>query len=176
MSLLIKLYRHYRVLMQLCLSASVLTCLGCGWQLRGYDQLNPLAQSTLPELESLNVISENRNNAFFRSFQRALLRQGIKLDDDSAVQVEMSPETIRRQPLTYNRSGVPSQYQLTMSLAYFAYKNEIVLIEQREIVSRRNYDFDPNLIIAKDREEQVLLDEMRQELSNKIVSSIRRAL
>lgn len=148
----------------------------CGWQLRGHDNINPLTSSTLAKLENLNVVSENRNNSFFRAFQMTMQRQGIQLDKASDFRVEFNNESLRRQPLTYNRSGIPAQYQLSLSLEYFATNKDQVIVEERTIVSRRNYDFDADLIIAKDREEQELLEEMRYELSNRIISSIRQKL
>lgn len=150
--------------------------LSCGWQLRGHDGLNPLASNKLATFAELKVVSENRNNAFFRSFQNVLLSNSIKLDANAVLRLDLSGEDLRRQPLTYSRSGVPAQYQLTLSVVYFASRAGEILVEEREITSRRNYDFDPNLIIAKDREEQELLDEMRQELSQRIINSIQQKL
>lgn len=105
-----------------------------------------------------------------------MLSEGISVDSTAELSLTLGRETLRRQPLTYNRSGVPAQYQLTLSFEYFVTKNNAVLIEQESITARRNYDFDPNLIIAKDREEQELLEEMQRELSSRILSNIRRRL
>lgn len=148
----------------------------CGWQLRGHHPTVKSDKHTQVKLQALNVVSENRNNAFFRRFRDTLKSQEIQLDSNAPVRVEFRPESLRRQPLTYARTGVPAQYQLTLTLEYFAARGQKVIVEQRRIISRRDYDFDPNLIIAKDREEQELLSEMRRELAERIIASVQKAL
>lgn len=147
----------------------------CGWQLRGYEPASQkLAAGT--KIAQLKVVSENRNNAFFRTFRNTLLNQQIELTDASSLRIEFSNEFLRRQPLTYNSLGVPAQYQLSLSVRFYVADGTELIIEEREIISRRNYDFDPNLIIAKDREEQELLNEMRRELSQRMLTTLHQSL
>lgn len=147
----------------------------CGWQLRGYEPKTGelVAAKTL---DSLDISSSARNSDSLRAIKKNLTNQGIVIDKRSEIKLVLDEESLRRQPLTYRRSGIPAQYQLTVSLEYYVSRNNEVLVEQRTIVTRRNYDFDPNLIIAKDREEESLLEEMRQEISSRIITSIKQAL
>lgn len=145
----------------------------CGWQLRGYQAKQDA--DTKAAFSEMDIVSENRSNAFFRNFQTVLKKQNITLNNESELRLHLSGESIRRQPLTYNRSGVPAQYQLTLNLEFFVTQGNQVIVEKRNLIARRNYDFDPDLIIAKDREEQELLTEMRTEVSRRILSSIHQA-
>lgn len=167
---------HSRFAHTIVLTLAITLLSSCGWQLRGHYPANSERGQTLSQLKTLRVVSEDRNNAFFRSFHDTLKTQSIELSNDADIRVEIRPESLRRQPLTYGRTGVPAQYQLTLSIEYFSARADNVIVEQRNIISRRDYDFDPNLIIAKDREEQELLTEMRRELSERIIVSIQKAL
>jgi LPS-assembly lipoprotein len=141
----------------------------CGWQLRGYEPGKSYAASDINELK---IVSASRNNAFFRRLGSALKRNKIEDVPSSEYVLEIVRETIDRKPLTYNRIGTPSQYKIAVSIDYqFSHKDKTVLPLQK-ITSRRNYDFDPNLIIAKDKEQEALIQEMRDELSQRIIDSI----
>ncbi|WP_158224733.1 LPS assembly lipoprotein LptE [Agaribacterium haliotis] len=149
----------------------------CGWQVRGAAPgTGVFAASALPELDALELSSDSRNSAFYRSFLTTMTQRGIRLGSDSGLYVQLGRERLDRKPLSYASSGAAAQYQITMRMQYQVNQNATTLIEQREITARRNYDFDPEQIIAKDREQQELITEMRQQLVEQILSSIQRAL
>ena len=155
---------------------SVILLLGlssCGWQLRGYDPEKPFVESNL---DSVNVSSTSRDNAFFRRFYATLKRNHIQEDNASEFSLEIFEEEIDRKPLAYNRIGTPSQYKLTLSISYRFSRSGEELLPLTQVISRRNYDFDPNLIIAKDKEQEALIKEMRDELSQKIIDSVNNRL
>lgn len=151
----------------------LLSLAGCGWQLRDYE---PSASYSESKIAELRISSSSRDNAFFRRFYAALKRNNILEENNSDYVLEIFREDIDRKPLAYNRIGTPSQYKLTLSIEYrFSYQSK-VLQETTKIVSRRNYDFDPNLIIAKDKEQEALITEMRDEISQRIINSINSKL
>jgi len=141
----------------------------CGWQLRGYEPGESFNQSNIRELR---IFSLNRDNAFFRRLSSTLKRNDITERSDAEFAVEIFGETIDRKPLAYNRIGTPSQYKMTVSIDYRVLKANGVVIPKTTLTSRRNYDFDPNLIIAKDKEQEELVFEMRGELSQRIIDSL----
>lgn len=155
---------------------ALLVSSACGWQLRGSQNPNsgdPLAAS---RIEALRIISTERNNAFFRSFKALLTQNAISIRDDAELLLQISPETLERTPLTYSKIGVPAQYKLQLEIEYQVSNKNDVMVPQTRIIARRSYDFDPDLIIEKDREEQELLKEMRLELSQRMLTSITKAL
>ena len=157
--------------------AAVLFIGGCGWQLQGHQSnIGGAPYVAAKTLDALEITSSGRNSETLRSIKKSFTNNGITTDQPATIKLVLGRESLRRQPLTYSRSGIPAQYQLTVSLEYYVSRENDVLIEQRTIVARRNYDFDPNLIIAKDREEESLLEEMRQELSNRMMIAINQAL
>lgn len=148
----------------------LLTLGACGWQLRGYEPGVAYSESSFNQLK---ITTTSRDNAFFRRFNAALKRNNIEINDDASSVLELFKEQIDRKPLAYNRIGTPSQYKLSLSIEYQFKNNDEVLIARTRINSRRNYDFDENLIIAKDREQEALIREMRDELSQRIIRMIR---
>lgn len=145
----------------------------CGWQLRGTVSGGiALSKSGVTEI---NVISNKRSNEFFRKLLEALTRRNIMESNDAELMLQLSPESLERRPLTYSRSGVPAQYQLELRVQYQVSRQNEVILPQREIVTRRNYDFDATLIIEKDREQEELLDEMRAELVEIILAATANA-
>ncbi len=152
------------------LGAALMLLSACGWQLRG-----GVPESTYTGgLTALNVVTENRSNPFFRAFSGALTRYAIEDRDDAELTLQLSRERQERQPLTYGSTGVPAQYQLILEVQYQVSRDGELLIPQRRINTRRTYDFDPDLIIAKDREQEELLAEMREELADRIFAAIVR--
>lgn len=146
----------------------------CGWQLRGggFQKLDGDKR-----IGTLKLSSENRSSEFYQAFQKILARQHIEESAESELLLSYSEEKFSRQPLAYGSTGIPIQYQLNMSIEFsVAKRNGEWLLSPRSISARRNYDFDAELIIAKDREEQALLREMREELATQLIRSIQQAL
>jgi len=117
-----------------------------------------------------------RDNALFKRISSALKRNNITENDDAEYAVEIFGETISRKPLAFNRIGTPSQYKISITIDYRILKNNIEVLPATSLVSRRNYDFDPNLIIAKDKEQEELVFEIRNELSQRLIDSVNNLL
>ena len=168
----------------ICALVALTLLAGCGWHLRGYDSSGALSEGSQARNAAmatlkhggLHIVSENRYNAFYSALTLVLTKHNIKESGDSAIIVQLSPERMERKPLAYGSTGVPAQYELTLSLNYQLSRNGETLFTQRQLLSRRNYDFDPDLVVEKDREREELLAEMRIELSERMLSSIAKAL
>lgn len=103
----------------------------------------------------------------------------FRIQEDSAAEVSIryTNEEFDRRPLAYGSTGIPVQYQLTMSIEFESYNNAGErLLSPRKIIVRRNYDFDAELIIEKEQEEQQLLREMREELAAQMLRAVAKAL
>jgi len=149
--------------------SSVISISSCGWQLRGYEPNVPYNKSNLTHIK---ISSNTRDNAFFRRFAASLKRNNIQESSDASHTLEIFKELIDRKPLAYDRIGTPSQYKLSVSIEYRFSNDGEILQPLTKVVSRRNYDFDANLIIAKDKEQEALIKEMRDELSQRVIDSI----
>jgi LPS-assembly lipoprotein len=163
--------------LRIVLSLLCLTALSaCGWQMRGWDQYQASKGENFPRLDNLNISYSSGDRSFYRSLLRVMRSQRITEDNQSTLRVAIDNVTRDRQPLTFSGASSPAQYELVIALNFAATRNGETLIAARPLVSRRNYDFDPNLIIAKDQEEQLLLEEMREELALQMLLLLRQAL
>ncbi|WP_370979764.1 LPS assembly lipoprotein LptE [Agaribacterium sp. ZY112] len=162
------------------LAALVLSlCLAsCGWQLRGSTSSDGglFSGAKLPPIDALHLSSQNRNDHFYRSFLNTLTRRGINHDVHADLLIQIGPEKLERKPLSYSSNGSAAQYLMTLSVQYQASKNGEILVAQRSVTARRNYDFNPDEITAKDREQEELLSEMRSQLVEQILASVQREL
>jgi len=163
-------------LLALSLVLSSILIQGCGWQLRGTDNL---ATSTLDvsaglsnkekKRISVNPIYATGQRDFRQIFNRLLTSNEIQTSYEARISLAFEKENISRRAQAYGSTGIPAQYLLTMSMSFRLTdnKNPTNNIE-RKVVARRDYDFDAELVGAKDREQQALLNEMREELAQQV--------
>lgn len=156
---------------------AILSCLlitACGWQLRGYDQYLKEGDQMI---DRLNVSSTIDNRLFQLSLQQMLRDRGIEITSDAPLTITLLEENTISRPLSYSSTGIPIQYQLIMSIRYRVSKgSDANYIEENHLIARRQYDFDTALIVAKREEENKLLEEMRDELSARILSLMQKQL
>ena len=151
------------------LITSVTVLSSCGWQLRGAKaQRAELGSISL--LEEIKLTSESGTRLLARAVKRELKHQKIAQTPQSKVRLTLSSEKVEKRPLAYGSTGVPVQYKLIMSVRY-SFSDATSTQLPLELISRRNFDFDTELIVAKNEEEQRLLQEMREELARRILSS-----
>ena len=142
----------------------------CGWQLRGYQQYKEFGEQRIAEVHL-------RTTAGNREFQAVLKRQladlSIELKPTAKAKLVLHEETMERRPLSYGSTGIPVQYQLIMSIRFEHSLPDNTRLTEKTFIARRQYDFDTALVVAKSEEERVLLEEMRNELSTRIIASLR---
>ncbi len=148
---------------------SLISLSACGWQLRGYQQFKA---GNIENIGSVNLRSTADNRLFQSTLKRQMGDLGIALNNDADITLAVNNEHTERRPLSYSSTGIPVQYQLIMTVGYaHARAPEKIMIE-RQITARRQYDFDTALVVAKKEEERSLLQEMREELATRIISSL----
>ncbi len=142
----------------------------CGWQLRGYQKYKEFGEQRIAQVHL-------RTTAGNREFQAVLKRQladlSIALEPSAKIKLVLHEETTERRPLSYGSTGIPVQYQLIMSIRFEHSLPDTPSLTEKTFIARRQYDFDTALVVAKNEEERVLLEEMRNELSSRIIASLR---
>lgn len=170
------------------LCALIVVCAsGCGWQLRGFDELKQdvfsgsgAARDTEPT--ALKLVIEQRNPGLLTEVHQLARASNIQLDDEANRSLIIHREINDRRPLALTDTGVAAQFQLTLTIEYSLVnqlkKNSDESLnanELRQAVSvRRSFDFDATQIIAKTQEERALLSEMRSQLLQQILSRVKR--
>jgi len=173
--MLLRTNMHMRALKLVSFALLITLISGCGWQMRGWEQYQANKGQSNVGLNSLKVSYESRDKSLYRSLLRVMKSQQVKESSDSDLELKVGNISRSRQPLTYSGASAPAQYELLISLNFSATKNGDTIIAPRPLVSRRNYDFDPNAIITKDQEERQLFEEMHEELALNMLLLLRQA-
>lgn len=143
----------------------------CGWQLRGLsNNLSP--QGSEERLKALQLTIGNTKGPLADALQEQMMRMKIALNESAKVVLVIEKEQVDKRPLALSDTGVTAQYQLIYTVHYH-YQSEQgeALTPKRKVTSWRTYDFDAQLIVSKSLEEAGLLQEMREELSQRILGS-----
>lgn len=139
---------------------------GCGFQLRGDIVLPPL-------YERVHIISQG-NADVGRALSKGLQRVGSKIvtspEASTSVVTVLSSGT-QRKALNISGNAI-REYELQLNISFVVQDNKGVQLSDQQTVSVvRNYQSDPNDVLGKDNEEQVIRQEM---LRPAIIQILRR--
>lgn len=154
----------FRLLRQSLLSVIVMITLSaCGFQLRDNYQL----PATLQKIQ-LQSVSSLQLEA---SLRQRLLTAGIQLNDRAAAdvaQLRVLSDQLERRTLSLFESGQVAEYELLYRVNYQVIRNGELIIEDTIEVAR-DYQDDPNFALAKTREREMLVAEMRDDAARRLV-------
>jgi LPS-assembly lipoprotein len=149
----------------LCLLLSLTVLSGCGFQL----QRNYLFPS---ELSQISLVSPDEYGELHRMVKERLRLSNIAIvDTPDAPQLWLNNDRLERSTLSLFPSGQVAEFELIYSVAC-----SITLpdkpVQQFDIQIRRDYLDDPRTALAKNRELERLLEEMRQEAADRIIRAL----
>lgn len=139
------------------------TTLGCGWQLRGLQQVG----QTPSELE---LQAEGQFSPIAEAMRTALHEHTVNLAKQAQWRLQLGQEKLTKRTVAVTSIGSASQYELSLSVP-FLYINKAQGAKGLPITlsTSRTFDYDPRNSTAKTEEENLLLDEMRKELAVRIL-------
>ena len=154
-----------RVILNLALTLLLIATLnGCGFQLRGNYQLPETLQSVSLQSQVSKELNEHMQQRFAYS--------GIQVSEtNQPITVRLISDKLERRTLSLFESGQVAEYELLYQVNYQLFKNQQLLLE-RKVEVARDYQDDPNFVLAKTREREMLVDEMRAEASRLILQQI----
>jgi len=153
-----------RISLKLMLTLLLIATLNsCGFQLRGNYQLPETLQSVSLESYVSKELSEHMKQRFVHS--------GIKVLETEQPTVRLISDKLERRTLSLFESGQVAEYELLYQVNYQLILNGQLLLE-RTVEVARDYQDDPNFALAKTREREMLVDEMRAEASRRILQQI----
>lgn len=142
----------------------IATLNGCGFQLRGDYQLPETLQSVSLQSQVSQELSVHMEQRFIHS--------GIPVTKaEQPVVVRLLSDKLERRTLSLFESGQVAEYELLYQVNYQLFNNEKLRLE-RTVEVARDYQDDPNFALAKTREREMLVDEMRAEASRLILQQI----
>ncbi|MEP1449204.1 MAG: LPS assembly lipoprotein LptE [Paraglaciecola sp.] len=151
-----------------------MTIAGCGFKLRG-DYGLPVG------IEQLQLLALQKNTPLYRVLWKQL--QGYKIDvlDNTASGAQLESEIdaivyltsdkLERRLLSLFSTGQVAEYELVYTIKYqVQFPSEDP--QEMEFDVTREYQDDPDAVLAKSRELDLIQNEMRQEAANRIIRQI----
>lgn len=146
------------------LTVLCLSLCACGWQLRG------LERGVRPQ--ALNLVVENRFEPIVLAVRDIMRQNGIAISDTTPLQLHLGREELARRTVAVTPIGSASQYELTLSVAYRYHLQGEPTHLARKVRVHRVFDFDPTNTVAKNEEENTLLEEMRREIAVRLLNQV----
>lgn len=153
----------------LVLCGLIIALTGCGFHLR--------SAPSLPDNVNAVVISSARAHApLARALHTRLAMYGLNgvyaqdntLPASGGVSVFLLPEKLERRLLSVYASGQVAEYELIYNVRYrVQFPDKEAIMATFEVV--RDYQDDPDQVLAKSRELELVLDEMRVEAADIVI-------
>lgn len=153
------------------LSALLLICSACGFQLRGTD--SAIASNTLIYVDT------SRDSTIRDELRKVLSDRSFRVVDNrdlANVLLRVADEQQSQRIVSVQKDGIVSEYELAHSVNFQVAQsenNKRPVYDQQQAANRveviREYTFDQGGVLGKEDEAQILRTEMRRELALQIV-------
>lgn len=144
----------------LIVSAFLLVCSACGFQLRSAPEMPG-------ELARTYVSSDDRQTLFVRKLTQELRANGVDVVDTpvdaTAVLTILDDETGQR-VLSVSARNVPREYEVFYRVSFSLQHGEQTLLEPREQAVARDYTYNETLVLGKAREEEQIRNAITDDL------------
>ena len=152
--------------------------MGCGFKLRG--------DYGLPSgIQQLQLLAAQKNTPLHRTLSKQLKRFNIKVWDNTAsvsqideqaderidAIIYLTSDRLERRLLSLFSTGQVAEYELVYTIKY-QIQFPAQAPQQIEFDVTREYQDDPDAVLAKSRELDLIQNEMRQEAANRIIRQI----
>jgi LPS-assembly lipoprotein len=150
---------------------SVLSLAGCGWHPRGSQDIGL-------QTRQLRLVTEQPNAALTLKLRRALLVAGVELVDDagSTLSLHLGTEQRESRKVSLDRDARSAEQEMRVAVAFdLRNADGEVVFGPRTASASRIYAFDPNSIIAKQDEENLIYQELLDNVTGQVLRQMRRA-
>ena len=139
----------------------------CGFQLRG-------AADIPASIQTMYMQGINTRDGFGLQLKRTLTRNGIEVLSDyqeGAALMSFTTNRLQRRVMSVGvQTAKVSEYELILDVVFdLSDAQQNKLIENERLEARRDYQFDPQQVLGRDAEEELLRDEMYNQLSQAIL-------
>ncbi|WP_411358761.1 LPS-assembly lipoprotein LptE [Pseudidiomarina salilacus] len=146
------------------LLTSIVVLSSCGFRLQGSYQLPEQLQQMQLQAPQFSEFAEQAKDRFAQA--------GIELVEQSGVyQVEIVDDTLTRRTLSLSASGQVAEYELIYQVNYLLRDPQGRSIALAVEVFR-DYQDDPNFALAKTREREILVAEMREQAAQQLLRQV----
>ncbi len=157
-----QLKRVFILVINLFVISSLLSA--CGLRLRG-EYLLP------PELQTLNISSEDKHGEITRLFKQQLLENNVTILKQFEVdkpEIRILKDRLDRRTLSVFQNGQVAEYELIYSVRYQLRRQDHD-VQEFVFEINRDYQDDPSAALPKSRELDLILSEMRRKAVDRII-------
>lgn len=157
-----------------CILVMVLSITGCGFKLKG--------ELGLPKgIQQLQLLTTQNNAPLHRILNKQLVGYNLDVLDQSApaqlvesdvdVIVYLQSDKLERRLLSLFSTGQVAEYELVYTIKYqLQFPGEDMMDMEFDVT--REYQDDPDAVLAKSRELDLIQNEMRRDAANRIIRQI----
>ena len=150
---------------------TVLSLAACGWHPRG-------SQDITLQMRQLRLVTEQPNAALVLKLRRALQAAGVELVDGAgnSLSLHLGDEQRVLRKVSLDRDARSAEQEMRVSVAFdLRNADGEVVFGPRTATANRIYAFDPNSIIAKQDEENLIYQELLDNVVGQVFRQLRRA-
>lgn len=143
---------------------------GCGFQLQG-------ALTIPPEMERMYVVTDDRHSLFYRKLRVQLQAAGVSLVDaaaDSTATLSILRDETDQRVLSVSARNVPTEYEVFYTIEYAIDGASQRLLDARMLTGTRDYTYDPELVLGKSHEEELMREAIADDLVRIVLKQISR--
>lgn len=142
---------------------------GCGFHLQGRMVL-PAA------LAVTHVETDDEQSDFVQDLRRALLASGARLTarpQDATAVVRVLQDRVSQSVLSVSARNIPREYQITHTVRFAVQAaGGRELLPPQDVTLAREYSFDERLLLAKEREEEILREALARDLAGLVMRQL----
>ncbi|CAB0149616.1 LPS-assembly lipoprotein LptE [Pseudidiomarina piscicola] len=141
-----------------------LLLVACGFQLQGNYKLPA-------DLQQLRIDAPQFSEFAATARERFRLAGAELVHDSSVTTVEIVSDSLTRRTLSLSASGQVAEYELIYTVNYLL-RQQQGQNQALQVEVFRDYQDDPNFALAKTREREVLVAEMREQAAQQLVRQV----
>ncbi|MBM7070489.1 hypothetical protein JQC92_00280 [Shewanella sp. 202IG2-18] len=148
------------------MALSIMFSAGCGFKLQS-------SYSIPADFRNMNLTSQDQYSELTRLVKERLRFNNITLVDDlkAAPRLNLLKDSLERSTLSLYPTGNVAEYELIYHVRFTIAFPEKEAVPYDAVI-RRDYQDDPRTALAKSREMDLLVKEMRQQAADKIIQTI----
>jgi LPS-assembly lipoprotein len=144
----------------------------CGFHLRGQNNF------VLP-FQKLYVKAANDKALFINELKNAILANNVQITDtaeQAQLTLQIVSEVTDKQILSLSAAGTVLEFRLQYRISLRAYdQKQQDWLAPQEITLRRNYSYDSTQVLAKQQEEALLYQDMRNDAVQQVLRRLNHA-
>ncbi|MDH5483783.1 MAG: LPS assembly lipoprotein LptE [Gammaproteobacteria bacterium] len=146
----------------------MLVLTACGFHLRGAYKLPEQMQRTY-------VQAENQNSELIPYLKRALRSSGVQLAESpqqATAILHLSHESHNKRVISVDSQGRAREYELSYGVSFELSSDTDFAVKPQRLQLQKDFLFDPENVLGKDREEQMLIRDMQSDIVLQIMRKL----